>query len=121
MTEIDILFAGVAVADYDTAVDWYARLFGRSADVIVNDDEVMWHLAGSAWLYVVKDERRAGNALVTLSVSDLDGVMTDIGQRGITGGPIEIIGDAGRKATVVDAEGNAVAFIEVASSKSDPS
>jgi predicted enzyme related to lactoylglutathione lyase len=121
MTTIDILFAGVAVADYDAAVDWYARLFGRPADVFVNDDEVMWHLAGSAWLYVVKDELRAGKALVTLSVPDLEGVVRDIARRGITSGPIEIIGDAGRKATVVDAEGNTVAFIEVASSQAERS
>lgn len=32
MTDIDILFAGVAVADFDTAVAWYARLLGRPAD-----------------------------------------------------------------------------------------
>jgi predicted enzyme related to lactoylglutathione lyase len=116
MADIQILFAGVAVADYDSAVDWYARLFGRPADVIVNDDEVMWHAAGTSWLYVVKDAKRAGNALVVLSVADLDQLVEEIGARGITGGSIEIIGDAGRKLTLIDGEGNTVAFIQVASS-----
>ncbi len=30
MTAIEILFAGVAVADFDGAVAWYARLLGRA-------------------------------------------------------------------------------------------
>jgi hypothetical protein len=43
MTEIDILFSGVAVADSDTAVPWYARLFARPADLIVEDDDDVEH------------------------------------------------------------------------------
>jgi hypothetical protein len=46
---IDLLFAGVAVADLDAAKAWYGRLFGRFADVLVSDDEVMWQAAGSGW------------------------------------------------------------------------
>jgi predicted enzyme related to lactoylglutathione lyase len=51
-----------------------------------------------------------------LCVADLDLAVAAIAARGITGGPAEIIGDAGRKATFTDAEGNAVSFIEVAAS-----
>jgi hypothetical protein len=112
MTEVEVLFAAVPVADLG-AVAWYTRLLGRPADIVPNDDEVMWRLADAAWLYVVRDARRAGHALVTLCVADLDLAVAGIAARGITGGPVEIIGDAGRKATFTDDEGNAISFIEV--------
>jgi len=117
--DVDVLFAVVTVADLDAAVAWYARLFGRPADIVPNDNEVMWRLADAAWLYVVREEKRAGHALVTLCVADLDRAVADIAARGIAGGPVEIIGDAGRKATFTDAEGNAVSFIEVTSARTD--
>jgi predicted enzyme related to lactoylglutathione lyase len=112
--DIGVLFAGVPVTDFDAAVRWYARLLGRSADVIVKDDEVMWRFADAAWLYVLSDQDRAGHALVTLSVTNLDKTIADIAARGITGGPTEFVGNAGRKALFTDADGNSLAFIEVA-------
>jgi predicted enzyme related to lactoylglutathione lyase len=113
MTDVDVLFAGIAVADFDAAVAWYTRLLGRPADVIVTDDEVMWRFADAAWLYVVGDRKRAGHALVTLSVADLDMTIADIAGRGITGRPIEFVGDSARKASFTDTDGNSLAFIEV--------
>jgi predicted enzyme related to lactoylglutathione lyase len=119
MTDVEVLFAAVTVADLDAAVAWYSRLFGRPADIVPNDNEVMWRLADAAWRYVVRDEKRAGHALVTLCVADLDRAVADIAARGIAGGPVEIIGDAARKATFTDAEGNALSFIEVTSARTD--
>jgi predicted enzyme related to lactoylglutathione lyase len=115
VTDIGILFAGVPVTDFGAAVLWYAQLFGRPADIIVKDDEVMWRFADAAWLYVIGDQERAGRALVTLCVTDLDQTVADIAGRGIACGAIELVGDAGRKATFTDADGNSLAFIEVAS------
>ena len=119
MTDVEVLFAAVTVADLDGAVAWYGRLFGRPADIVPNDNEVMWRLADAAWLYVLRDEKRAGHALVTLCVADLDRAVADIAARGITGGPVELIGDAGRKVTFTDAEGNTVSFIEVTATRTD--
>jgi hypothetical protein len=39
--------------------------------------------------------------------------VADLAARGITGGPAEIVGDAARKVTFTDAEGNAISLIEV--------
>jgi predicted enzyme related to lactoylglutathione lyase len=112
--DIDILFAGVPVADFTGAVAWYTRLLGRPADVVAADDEVMWRFADAAWLYVVEDDHRAGRALVALHVADLDEVVREVASRGITGQPIELVGTAGRKASFTDADGNTLSFIEVA-------
>jgi predicted enzyme related to lactoylglutathione lyase len=109
----EVLFAGVAVADYARAVPFYERLFGRPADVVVHDHEVMWRVTDGAWLYVVGDAERAGRALVAICVPDLDEALGDLAARGITPGPVEVVGDSNRKATVTDLEANAISFIEV--------
>ena len=111
--DIDVVFAGIAVTDFPAARSWYARLFGRREDIVAHDEEVMWRLAGPAWVYVVRDPARAGKALVSIAVADLDAVVAEIEGRGVGCGPIEAVGDAGRKAPFTDADGNTVAFIEV--------
>ena len=110
---MELLFVGLAVADFPRAVEWYGRLFGRDDDVVVTDREVMWQVARTGWLYVVEDAARAGNGLVAISVSDLDQTVADLGARGISGGPIQPEGDAARKAVVTDPEGNSIAFLDV--------
>ncbi len=112
--EIDVLFAGVAVRDLDAALPWYRRLFGRAPDIVPNDDEVMWHVSTAGWVYVVRDNERAGRGLVTLCVRDLDAFVAEAAARGAMGGPIVPVGDAGRKAAYHDPEGNLIALIEVA-------
>jgi catechol 2,3-dioxygenase-like lactoylglutathione lyase family enzyme len=116
MTSIEVLFACVPVTDLDGAVAWYTRLFGRPVDIVPNDDEVMWRLADPAWLYVLRDPKRAGQTVVTLCVADLDEAVAGIAARGITGGPVQIIGDHARKVTFTDADGNAISVIEVTGS-----
>ena len=64
------VFAGVAVADYDSALAWYQRFFGRSPDVIVTENEAMWQVAETGWIYVVGDANRTGSALLTLMVDE---------------------------------------------------
>jgi predicted enzyme related to lactoylglutathione lyase len=111
----DLLFVGVATADFAAAVPWYSVLLGRPADVIVHDREVMWRVGDGGWLYLVEDPSRAGNALVTVSVTDLDQILSEIVGRGVRRPAIETIEGAGRKAPFVDPEGNIVTFIQVLS------
>jgi len=115
VSEVDILFAGVPVADFKKAVDWYGRLFGRAADVIVTNEQVVWRLGDAAWIYVVSDDKRAGRALLTLCVADLDGALSEITGRGVSTGPVATVG-TGRKAVIIDPDGNSLSFIEVSSS-----
>jgi hypothetical protein len=111
---MEVLFVGVPVANLRSALSWYEQLFGRPADIVPNENEVMWRVAGNGWLYVIEDAGRAGSALVTVSVSDLDDFVADLTDRGISTGPIEAVGDAGRKAIAVDFDGNVINWIEVA-------
>jgi predicted enzyme related to lactoylglutathione lyase len=111
----DVLFAGVATADLASAMAWYRALLGRPPDIIVNDDEVMWKVRDGGWIYLVEDPSRAGHALVAMAVPDLDQALAEIVARGLSHAAIETV-DGGRKAPVVDPEGNTIAFIEVPAS-----
>jgi len=112
-SEIEVLFAAVSVADFDGALDWYTRLFGRAPDITVHETEVMWRILEGAWLYVVLDRDRAGKSVVTLSVGDLDTTAARIAARGVRTDSFEQVGDAGRKATFRDPDGNVISFAEV--------
>ena len=85
---MEVLVASVPVADLQAALGWYVGLFGRSADIVPNQNEVMWCVAGNGWLYVVEDPERAGHTVVTISVSDLDQFVADLASRGISAGTI---------------------------------
>jgi predicted enzyme related to lactoylglutathione lyase len=112
--EVKIAFTGVPVRNLSSGRDFFERIFGRAADVEVAVDEVMWRVAETAWIYVVVDTARAGNGLVALSVADLDAVLAELSGRGITPARMEAVG-GGRKATVLDPDGNTVAIIQVPS------
>jgi catechol 2,3-dioxygenase-like lactoylglutathione lyase family enzyme len=111
---MQVLFAGVAVRDFPVALDWYRRLFDREPDVVAHDREVLWRVSETAWLYVVEDQERAGRGLVAMLVSDLDEAVAELEHRGIHTDRVEQQGDAGRKATVLDPDGNSVGLIQVA-------
>lgn len=109
---INHVFAGVAAADYDSALGWYERLMGRPPDVIVKEGEAMWQLTDNGWIYVVGDANRAGNALVTVLVDDLEDHVAELGERGLTTGPIDTVPGLFRKAVITDPEGNMITFAE---------
>ncbi len=109
----DLLLAGVAVADFPRATAWYWQLLGRAADVVVHEAEIMWHIRDAACLYVVEDPGRAGKALVTVAVPDVDEAVAEIGVRGISGAGIETVASAGGQTSFADPEGNTISFIEV--------
>jgi len=111
---MNVLFAGVPVSHFRAAVDWYSQLFDREPDVVAHDREVMWRVADTSWLYVVEDQERAGHSLVGILVSDLDACVEDLEARGILADRVEWQGDAGRKATLIDPDGNSVGLIQVA-------
>jgi predicted enzyme related to lactoylglutathione lyase len=114
--DVEVAFTGVPVTSLAAGRDFFERLFGRPADIVVTAEEVMWRLSDSAWLYVVVDTARAGHGLAALSVADLDATVAELVTRGIEPVSMEVVGDGGsRKATVLDPDGNSVAIIEVPS------
>ncbi len=111
--EVDVLFAGIAVSDFGVARAWYERFFDRAADVVAHDTEVMWQITDRAWLYIVRDEGHAGNAIVAVAVADIRATTAALNARGIDTAPIAPEGDAGLKSIALDPDGNAVTILEV--------
>ncbi len=102
------LFAGVPVADFAAGRAWWERFSGRPPDLIPNDNEAGWQLADRGWIYVIGDADRAGKALLTLVVDDLDALLAELAGRGIEHGEIKTIPGAVRSCWVTDPEGNTI-------------
>jgi hypothetical protein len=115
MTEpfAQILFVGLPVTDLDASIAWSEKLFGHPADVIVHDDEVMWQVGATSWIYVVRDPRRAGNGLAMLAVADLDTTLAGIARRGLAPGSVEVVAGADTKASFFDPDANTVAIAQL--------
>ncbi len=109
------VFAGVPVADHEAALEWYERLLGRPPDRIPTDGDAVWQLSETGSIYVVRDPPRAGGALVTLIVDDLDAWIADVAGRGIAAGEIDTAPGAVRRAAVTDPDGNRITVAEVPS------
>jgi predicted enzyme related to lactoylglutathione lyase len=110
MGSTEHLFAGIPVADLERLIPWYERLFGRTPDRLVGDFEAVWQLTETSSVYVVRDAKRAGWALLTLIVEDLEAVISSLEERGVAGVRTDTIPGVGRKAEVTDPEGNRVTF-----------
>jgi catechol 2,3-dioxygenase-like lactoylglutathione lyase family enzyme len=104
------LFAGVAVTDYPSSRAWYESFFGRPPDLVPNDNEAAWQVAAEGWVYVVGDAERAGNALVTVLVADLDGRLAALASVGIEPGAVESYPNGVRKVLFADPDGNVIAL-----------
>jgi hypothetical protein len=111
--DVEIAFTGVAVSDLAVGRDFFERLFGKPPDVLVNENEVMWRVNDSAWLYIVVDPARAGHALAAFSVADLDTVIAELAARRLRPSKLEEHEGGARKATFLDPDGNTAALIEV--------
>jgi predicted enzyme related to lactoylglutathione lyase len=105
-------FAGIAVADYDAALPWYERLLGRAPDMIPKEREAVWQLTQGGWMYVVVDAARAGTALLTLLVDDLEAHVAALAARGLATGPVETVPGVVRRAVITDPDGNTITFGE---------
>jgi len=109
---INVLFAGIPVSDLDAAIEWYERLLGGPPDMTPNEIERAWKLTDESWVYVVTDPARAGKALVTVMVDDLDERLAALAGRGIEPDEIQEISETVRKAVFTDPEGNQVGIAE---------
>jgi catechol 2,3-dioxygenase-like lactoylglutathione lyase family enzyme len=111
-------FAGLPVTDFTAAHDWYVRLLGREADMFPHARECVWHLTPTSSIYVAQDPERAGSALVTLALDDLDDHERWLREGGF-GFSDEAGGSAPRRLLVSDLDGNRLAFFQDPSSPDD--
>ncbi len=104
------LFAGVAVADFRAMLPWYERLLGKPPDFFPHEREAVWRVIDHAWVYVVADAERAGRALLTVLVDDLDALVAAMADRGIEPTKRETYANGVRKVIYHDPDGNEIGF-----------
>jgi catechol 2,3-dioxygenase-like lactoylglutathione lyase family enzyme len=104
------LFAGIPVSDYAAAVEWYEKLLGGAPAFSPHATEAVWELAEHRYIYVVEQPERAGSALVTFFVDDLDARVAAIAARGLEPTRRETYPEGVQKISYHDPDGNETAF-----------
>jgi catechol 2,3-dioxygenase-like lactoylglutathione lyase family enzyme len=104
------LFAGIPVRDLAQALDWYRRLLGGEPSFFPNDSEAVWQVSEHGWMVVEARAERAGQAMHTLFVEDLDDRVSAIAARGIEPAERETYDNGVRKVLYRDPEGNEIGF-----------
>ena len=104
------LFAGIPVRDYATAVKWYERPFGAPPSFVPNAIEAVWELAEHRYVFVEQRPEHAGHARHLLFVGDLDALVAQIAERGLTPAERETYANGVRKAAYRDPDGNEFGF-----------
>ena len=103
------LFAGARVRDFAAARAWYERLLGE-VTFMPHASEAVWDIADGRSVYICEDPERAGGALITAFVDDLDALVAQIAARGLEPAERETYSNGVRKATYRDPDGNEIGF-----------
>ncbi|RSS61790.1 VOC family protein [Streptomyces sp. WAC06614] len=104
------LFAGIPVSDYASALAWYERLLGDAPAFFPNDTEAVWELGEHRYVYIAVRPDRAGRAMQTVVVGDLDDRVARIAGRGLEPAMRERYPEGMHKVTYRDPDGNEFAF-----------
>jgi predicted enzyme related to lactoylglutathione lyase len=105
-----LLFAGIPVSNYSAVLAWYQQLLGDEPAFFPTETEAVWELAEHRYLYIEERVDRTGNAVVTMLVDDLDGVVSQIAARGIEPVKQETYENGVRKIIYNDPEGNEIGY-----------
>lgn len=100
------MFAGIAVSDFQAALDWYEKLFGVPPTFFPNKTEAVWALADHRWIYIIVEPDRAGGAVQTIICDKLEEVIGGIARRGLTFSKEERPAEGVRKVMYYDPDGN---------------
>jgi predicted enzyme related to lactoylglutathione lyase len=113
------VMAVVTVADFDAALAWYERFFGRPADHRPVEGLAEWQLTRGGVVQLAHDPDRAGHALLTLGVTDLDAEISRLAGQEIANTEV-VDGVIARIASISDPEGNVITLEQADEADSDP-
>jgi predicted enzyme related to lactoylglutathione lyase len=106
------VLAALAVADIEAARAWYEQLLGRPTDDVPMAEAAEWHVTETGSIQLVQDAERAGNSSVTLSVDDVDELVTAVAGRDLELAAADTPSGMFRIASFTDPEGNVITFAE---------
>ena len=100
------LFAGIAVSDYERALDWYERLLGSPPSFQPHDTESVWTVNEHGHVNVLLRPEGAGHSQVTFFLGDLDAFVDAAEARGVHPESRETYDNGVRKVIFRDPDGN---------------
>lgn len=98
------------MSDYEAARPWYERLFGSEPSFVADETECVWELGEHRFVFIEEDAERAGHAVVTIFVDDLDALVEGIASCGVEPAQRETYSNGVRKATYRDPDGNEIGY-----------
>ena len=104
------LYAGIPVADFAAALNWYERLLGSPPTSLPYDREAVWELAEHRYMYIWQQPEHAGHALHLLFVDGLDVLVAQIADRGLDPSKRETYSNGVGRIAYRDPDGNEIAF-----------
>jgi hypothetical protein len=104
------MFAGIPVRDFANALPWYEKLIGSAPTFFATETEAVWEIGEHRWVYIEQVPERAGHAMQTIFVDDLEARVAEIAERGLAPSKRETYANGVRKVTYRDADGNETAF-----------
>ncbi len=102
------MFAGIAVSNFDVALNWYRRLFGCAPSFFPNDREAVWTVGDQRWVYIIVAPERAGGTIQTIMCNGLEEAIAEIESRGIQFSKEETPDAGVRKVVYYDPDGNEI-------------
>ena len=78
--------------------------------MLPKEGEAVWNVTTFGSVYVTADPERAGNALVTIAVSNLDEHAAALAARGLSLDEQGADSSAPRQLSIIDADGNCIKF-----------
>ncbi|MCT2587210.1 VOC family protein [Actinophytocola sp. S1-96] len=99
----------MGVSDRARALEWYGAFFGRPADEVIGEEH-LWQIGENAWIVVDHRGDRAGGAMVTLGVTDLDDILARLAAHGIEHEAVETYPNGVRHVVVLDPDGNSLSL-----------
>lgn len=100
------LFAGIPIKDFESSVRWYENFLDKKPSFFPHKTEAVWELAESRYVFIVLDKAKAGNALTTFFVEDLDSFLDKASKQMITPSKDEMYPNNVQKLTYHDPDGN---------------
>ena len=111
MVHVEHVLSVVAVSDITTANAWYSTLFGRHADNSPMPNLLEWRVTDSGWVQVTEDQRRAGDSMLNLAVSDIEEGAQELREMGLAPGEIIEANKGVRLCPLRDPDGNAIHIV----------
>lgn len=112
MSTINSVIAVIPVKDFNSALDWYIKLFDRNPDVQPMEGIAEWQLVGNAWVQLTVAEECSGNTTVIIGVDDAEGMRQECLEKDLPAGELIEYPEVIKMFEVSDLEGNKVSFVQ---------